>query len=42
MKFRDCASRTLPSASVSEALEILHNLEKQPGIDALMRAVRGA
>jgi 2-methylcitrate dehydratase PrpD len=41
MKFRDCASRTLPSASANEALEILHNLEKQPGIAALMRAVSG-
>ena len=42
MKFRDCASRTLPSASVNEALELLHNLEKQPDISSLMRAVRGA
>jgi len=41
MKFRDCASLALSDARVNEALEILHNLEKQPGIDALMTAVSG-
>jgi 2-methylcitrate dehydratase PrpD len=41
MKFRDCASRALPSARVNEALEILHNLEKQPDIAGLMAAVSG-
>ena len=41
MKFRDCASIALPKARIEEALEILHNLEKQPGIDGLMTAVSG-
>jgi 2-methylcitrate dehydratase PrpD len=40
-KFRDCASRTLASPKVNEALEILHNLEKQPTIAGLMSAVGG-
>jgi 2-methylcitrate dehydratase PrpD len=41
MKFRDCAALALPKAKVNEALEILHNLEKQPRIDGLMTAVSG-
>jgi hypothetical protein len=41
MKFRDCASRALPTAKVNESLEILHNLEKQASIDTLMRVVGG-
>ncbi len=41
MKFRDCASRTLPAAKVNEALEILHGLEKQSSIAPLMNAVSG-
>ena len=41
MKFRDCASIALPKAKVNEALEILHNLEKQRRIDGLMNAVSG-
>ncbi len=41
MKFRDCASRALPDAKVNEALEILHNLEKQASIGSLMTAVSG-
>jgi len=40
-KFRDCAGRTLAAPKVNEALEILHNLEKQPSITALMSAVSG-
>ena len=41
MKFRDCASLALPKPKVDEALQILHSLEKQPGIDGLMAAVSG-
>ena len=41
MKFRDCASLALSDARVNEALEILHNLEKQPDINGLMSAVSG-
>ena len=41
MKFRDCAAIALSSARINEALEILHNLEKQPRIDGLMTAVSG-
>ena len=41
LKFRDCASIALPKARIEEALEILHNLEKQPSIDGLMTAVSG-
>jgi 2-methylcitrate dehydratase PrpD len=41
MKFRDCASRALPTANLNEALEILHGLEKQPTIAPLMRTVSG-
>ncbi len=41
VKFRDYASRALPMSKVNEALEILHNLEKQPNINGLMRAVSG-
>jgi 2-methylcitrate dehydratase PrpD len=41
MKFRDCAALALPKARVNEALEILHNLEKQPDIGGLMSAVSG-
>ena len=41
MKFRDCAAIALPQARINEALEILHNLEKQPKIDGLMSAVSG-
>lgn len=39
MKFRDCAAISLPKARAEEALEILHNLEKQPDIGALMASV---
>jgi len=41
MKFRDCAALALPKAKANEALEILHNLEKQPNVNALMTAVSG-
>jgi 2-methylcitrate dehydratase PrpD len=41
MKFRDCASLALPDARINAALEILHNLEKQPDINGLMSAVSG-
>jgi hypothetical protein len=41
MKFRDCASIALPKGKVSESLELLHNLEKQPSIEGLMKAVSG-
>ena len=41
MKFRDCASLALPGPRVNEALEILHSLEKQSNINALMSAVSG-
>jgi 2-methylcitrate dehydratase PrpD len=41
MKFRDCAAIALSKARAEEALEILHNLEKQPRIDGLMTAVSG-
>jgi len=40
-KFRDCASRALPAAKASEALALLHNLENQPNVTALMSAVSG-
>src|SRR5262245_59625511 len=41
MKFRDCAAIALAKPRIEEALEILHNLEKQPSIDGLMSAVSG-
>jgi 2-methylcitrate dehydratase PrpD len=41
MKFHDCASLALPKGKVEEALEILHNLEKQPSIESMMSAVSG-
>ena len=41
MKFRDCASIALSPARINEALEILHNLEKQRSTDGLMTAVSG-
>jgi hypothetical protein len=41
MKFRDCAAIALSSARSNEALEILHNLEKQPDLKSLMAAVSG-
>jgi 2-methylcitrate dehydratase PrpD len=41
MKFRDCATLALPKAKANEALEILHSLEKQPNVNALMSAVSG-
>jgi 2-methylcitrate dehydratase PrpD len=41
MKFRDCAARTLTPSKVDESLDILHKLEDQASVRALMDAVSG-
>jgi len=38
MKFHDCAALALPRATADKALSILHSLEKQQDIKALMAA----
>ena len=40
-KFRDCAARTLTPSKVDESLDILHKLEDQASVRALMDAVSG-